>query len=122
MDYPQLIFEVQIESIETLRQVGERVGQALGCQFAPSYDPVFVGNEGLEALSLGLFVTLHHHPEHPEGDVRTYHLKGRVRDDVEAELDPGSPTWDISRAILGVMQTVDSPDWYIAEQGDQLLN
>lgn len=114
MNYPQLTFQIRIKSRESLRQLGQRIDQVFGCQFVQSYDPMFLSNEGSEALCLGLQVMLSHDPAVSEGDLRTYVLMGRVRDDIEAELSPDSERINISPYILGVLSIADSKDWYIA--------
>jgi hypothetical protein len=120
MSYQKVTFQVRLKTRETLRQLGDRVGQAIECRFAPSFDRMFSGGEGMEATCLGLKITLSHDPAVPDGELRTYVLRGALRDDIEAQWDLNTPSVSISNYILGVIRFCDNEGWYIADRREKL--
>jgi len=115
MNQPQISFQVRCHSTLSLRELADRVGAIVGCEFGPSQSPMFEAGEALEATCLGLEISLSHDPQAPEGSSRTYVLMGGLRRDIEARwaLDP--ERIGISGYVLGLMQLGDDHDWYIAD-------
>ena len=108
-----LSFGVLIKTRATLTALGERVGRVLGCRLEPFRDATFSYGEAVGASCLGLDITLSHDPEVSEGEERTYVLSGYTTEAVLAQWEIGVPVHRISDYVLGLMRTVDAPDWYI---------
>jgi hypothetical protein len=116
MTYPQLSFQVRINSNASLSEIGERVEKALQCQFTLSSSNFFDGDEALEATSLGLWITLSYDPEvSAESGVNNYVLMGLLKGDLDAIWEDNFETISISQYILGVLRKSDKGDWYVPD-------
>jgi hypothetical protein len=120
MSFPQVSFQVRTRSVASPTDIGQRVGNVLGCRFEPSSDRMFEPGEALEAFALGLQITIRHDPEIPEDLPRTYMVMGMLRGDVEARWEPDAPTISISQYVLGLMTACDGAEWYVPSLEEQL--
>ncbi|GAB4201512.1 MAG: hypothetical protein OHK0022_23620 [Roseiflexaceae bacterium] len=118
MKFSQVDFVVRIKETANLRDIGDRVGKLLNCQFVPSNDKDFEGHEAIEAKVLGLWLTIDYAVLDEENNMREYQLTGGIgRDLIRSHL---GTIIDISDYILGIVVSKDSKDWYIPSKEDFL--
>ncbi|MBD2576489.1 hypothetical protein [Oscillatoria sp. FACHB-1406] len=115
MTYPQLSFQVRINTRASLSEIKERVEKTLQCRFTTSYSNFFDGDEALEATALGLWITLSCDPEASGDGVHNYLLMGMLKGDLDAIWEDDFQTISINQYILGVLKKSDEGDWYVAD-------